>query len=280
MSEPIYKRPEDYDLEHEGNTEDIDFFVRLAGRLRPKRVLELACGSGRVTLPLAEEGARKGYDVVGLELAPEMLEEARRRYGEAPAETRQRLTLVEGDMRTWRSEDPFDLILTPCSSMCHLLNLDDQIAAWRQAFDNLQPGGRFVVDVSMPNLAAYADSFTTPPRALLEMDRDKTDPETRERMIRVKTTRYLAHEQRAKILYVYDRFAGESNPERFVSDFESHVYFPREMQLLYLHTGFEIESLYGDYRGHPLGPASRQLIAIGRKPGVRTWEGRNAVAGE
>ena len=42
-----------------------------------------------------------------------------------------------------------------------LRELDDQLAGWRQAHGNLVPGGRFVVDVSMPNLAAYADSFTT-----------------------------------------------------------------------------------------------------------------------
>ena len=52
MDELIYQRPGDYELEHEGD-DDIEFFVELARRLKPKRVLELACGSGRVTEPLA-----------------------------------------------------------------------------------------------------------------------------------------------------------------------------------------------------------------------------------
>ena len=83
MDELIYQRPADYELEHEGDTEDIEFFVALARRLKPKRVLELACGSGRVTQPLAKLAAREGFDMVGLDNATEMLSEARRRYDEA-----------------------------------------------------------------------------------------------------------------------------------------------------------------------------------------------------
>src|SRR5258705_7144513 len=99
MDELIYQRPADYELEHEGNDDDIEFFVALARRLKPKRVLELACGSGRVTRPLANLAAQDGFDMVGLDNAPEMLSEARRRYQEAPQEVRERLMLLEGDMR-------------------------------------------------------------------------------------------------------------------------------------------------------------------------------------
>lgn len=266
MSEQIYRRPDDYDLEHEGDTEDIDFFVRLAARLKPQRVLELAAGSGRVTLPLAEAGAREGFEVVGLEIVPEMLAEANRCRDAAPESVRERLTFVLGDMRSWKARAPFDLIVTPCSSMSHVLGLDEQLATWRQARENLNPGGRFVVDVSTPDVASFADSARTPTRALVEIDRDTTDPETGARMLRFKTTRYLAHEQRAQIRYLYDKFTAAAQPDRYVSDYENHVYYPRELRLLFLHTGFEIEAVYGDYRERPLGPTSRQMIVIGKKP--------------
>jgi len=265
MTEPIYRHPEDYDLEHEGDTADIDFFVGLLERWKPKRLLELACGSGRVTLPLTGKGIEIGCTVTGLELAPEMLAEAQRRRKEASEEVRTNLSLIEGDMRTWQADKPYDLILSPCSSMCHLLTLEDQLLAWKRAYTNLAPGGRFVVDVSMPNLAVYADSFTTPPRSIVEIDRDTTDPETGTRLLRYRTTRYAAHEQRARTRFIYDTFVTQGRQDHFISDYESHGYFPREMQLLFLHANFEIEVVFGDYRGRPLGPTSGQMITVGIK---------------
>lgn len=265
ITEAIYARPEDYDLEHVGDTADVDFFVRQTVAWRPARVLEWACGTGRVTVPLAEVGAEHGFDVVGVELAGEMLDAAERRREEADPAARDRLTFAKGDMRDWRGDGPFDLILTPCSSVCHLLTLDDQIAAWRNAYENLKPGGRFVVDVTMPDLASYADSFHRPPREVVEVDLDTYDEETQTRLIRYKSTRYRAHEQRAHIRFLYDKFVGDAPPERSVSDFESHVYYPRELRLLYQLTGFTVETVYGDYRGRPLGASSRQMIFVGVK---------------
>src|SRR5208283_2274550 len=63
----LYRRPDEYDLELTGDDADLKFYVELATRLKPKSVLELACGTGRITLPMAEEGARSGFSVVGLD---------------------------------------------------------------------------------------------------------------------------------------------------------------------------------------------------------------------
>lgn len=269
IPEAIYQRPEDYDLEHVGDDDDVDFFRDLVTRLAPRRVLELACGNGRVTLPLAEAGAEHSFDVVGLELVPEMLADAKKKRGEASPDIQAHLTFQEGDMRDWQTEEPFDVIITPCSSFCHLLTLDDQLAAFRSAYANLAPGGRFIVDVTMADLGGYTDSFRSPPREVVEIDLDTFDKDTQTRLIRYKTTRYLAHEQRARIRFLYDKYVGaqqRSSPERSVSDFESHVYYPREMHLLFLHTGFTVEKVQGDYRGRPLEASSPQMIFTGLKP--------------
>jgi SAM-dependent methyltransferase len=263
---PIYKRPGDYDLEHEGDEEDIGFYRRLLTRLRPRRVLELACGSGRVTLPLAELAATQGIEIVGVELADEMLAAAVETREAAAPDVQRALTLRRGDMRTWRTDEPFDLVIAPCSSLCHLLTLTDRLAAWRTAWLALAPGGRFVADIAMPNLAAYADSCQTPPRALVEIDLDTSPPDGSARLVRYKTTRYLAHEQRAQVRFLYDRFTVDDPVDRYVSDFESHVYFPCELQLLFLHTGFEVEETFGSYFERPLRPTSREMLIIGRRP--------------
>ena len=263
--EAIYERPQDYDLEHEGDDEDIRFYSRLVSRLRPKRVLELAAGSGRVTVPLAALAASLDFHIVGLDIAGPMLEEAERKRGELDPAASRRLTFVQGDLRTWAPGEPFDLIVTPCSSLSHLLTLDDQLTAWGRAFGNLNPGGRFVADLTMPNLPAYAESMQMPPRTTLEIDVDTVDPATGARLLRYKTTRYLSNEQRAQIRFLYDKFPDGAPVDRYVSDFDCHVYYPRELELLFRVTGFDIEAIYGDYNMRSLRPTSRQLIYVGLK---------------
>jgi SAM-dependent methyltransferase len=265
--EAIYDRPGDYDLEHEGDDEDVAFYLGLLDRWQPRRVMELAAGSGRVTIPLARHAAARGIQVVGLEREGPMLEEASRKRAELDEAARGCLTFMTGDMREWRTEQPFDLVITPCSSLSHLLTLDDQIAAWRCAWDGLAAGGRFVVDLTMPNLAAYADSLQTPPRTFLEIDIDTRDPESGTRLLRYKTTRYVPHEQRAEIRFLYDRFPDSTSVDRYVSDFDSHVYYPREVELLFRLTGFRVEAWFGDYSMRRLRTSSRQLIGVGVKPG-------------
>jgi SAM-dependent methyltransferase len=264
--EAIYERPTDYDLEHEGDDEDIRFYAELVRRLRPRRVLELASGSGRVAVPLAELAPELDFELVGVEIADPMLQEAERKRGELDEVARRRITFEKGDIREWRSADLFDLIITPCSSLSHLLTIDDQLAAWTCAFANLRPGGRFVADLTMPNLPVYAESMMTPPRTTLEIDIDTVDPETGARLLRYKTTRYLPHDQRAEIRFLYDKFPeGEKKVHRYVSDFDCHVYYPREVELLYRLAGFVVEDRFGDYYRRPLRRTSRQLIVIGRK---------------
>jgi SAM-dependent methyltransferase len=265
--EPIYERPRDYDLEHEGDDEDIAFYTRLVNRWRPGRVMELASGSGRVTIPLARAAVALGLDVVGLEREGPMLDEACRKRAALDDRERRCLSFIKGDMREWRTADPFDLVIAPCSSLAHLLTLDDQIAAWRCAYDNLAAGGRFVADLTMPNLPAYADSMQTPPRTFVEIDVDTRDAKTGTRLLRYKTTRYLPHEQRAEIRFLYDRFPQGVEVDRYVSDFDCHVYYPREVELLFRVAGFSIEAWFGDYAMRPLRTSSRQLIGVGAKHG-------------
>jgi ubiquinone/menaquinone biosynthesis C-methylase UbiE len=262
----LYRRPGEYELEHLGDDDDIQFYVNLSRSLKPQRILELACGTGRITIPLAEEGARSGYSVVGLDTEPAMLKQASQKLRGMPAAIRKRIKLVEGDMRTWRDRKLFNLIIIPCSSISHVLELRDQLAIWDRAFQNLSPGGRFVVETTMPNFAAYADSFANPPRAMVEIDRDVSDTRTGTRLLRHRTVTYMPAEQRAQIRFLYEKYRGKNRVDRYLDDFESHVYFPRELQLLFMHAGFEIESVYGDYTRRPLRSTSQQMIVIGLKP--------------
>jgi hypothetical protein len=133
------------------------------------------------------------------------------------------------------------------------------------AYRNLRNGGRLVADLTMPNLAAYADSMQTPPAAFVEIDIDTRDPNTGTRLLRYKTTRYLPHEQRAEIRFLYDKFPDGERVDRYVSDLDCHVYYPREVELLFRVTGFFNQGWFGDYAQRALRTTSRQLIGVGRK---------------
>jgi SAM-dependent methyltransferase len=265
----IYTRPEEYDLEHGTGEEDVSFYTRLVRRLDAHTIVELGCGSGRITVPLAEIAEEADLRITGVDLSDEMIAQAEQKLAQLPAACRARVHLVRHDIKTFRAHPPVDLVIVPCSTLAHVLELDDQIEVWRSAHESLRPGGRFVADLTMPNLAAYADSLATPPRALVEMDIDQESDDGVHRLIRYKTTRYEAHRQRAHVHFLYDRFESREDEEqarRYVSDFESHVYFPRELELLFRYTGFEVEHTWGGYRGETLRNHSRAILMVGRTP--------------
>jgi SAM-dependent methyltransferase len=261
----LYKHPEEYDLEHLGYTEDIEFYVSMAKKYRPLNVLELGCGTGRLTLPLAAIGAELEFDVTGLDNEPEMLEKAIERVRQAPAQVQKRLHLVQGDLRTWQADRAFDLIIIPCCSITHILNLDDQITAWQRCYNNLTIGGRFIVETMMPNMDVFADSFRLPPRTPIELDIDTVNQNDGTRLIRRKTTRYVSDEQRAEIRFLYEKYQHGRAVDNFIDDFASHVFFPRELKLLFMFTGYDIEDTYGDYHARAMLPKSPMIIMVGRR---------------
>ena len=78
---------------------------------------------------------------------------------------------------------------------------------------------------------------------------------------------WLAKQARAQIRFLYDKFPDGEAVDRYVSDFDCHAYYPRELELLFRFTGFHVEARYGDYDRHPFRSTSRQVIMVGRKQG-------------
>jgi hypothetical protein len=117
----------------------------------------------------------------------------------------------------------------------------------------------------MPNMAAFADSFNVPSRALVEIDVDKWDESEVGRFILRKTSRYLNHEQCVETRFLYEKYKNGRVVDGYLDDFVGHVFFPRELQLLFIHTGFEIEQTMGNYRGSPLKSDSPLIIMMGRR---------------
>jgi ubiquinone/menaquinone biosynthesis C-methylase UbiE len=264
----IYARPDLYDMEYEGSSnEDARFFARLLARVRSRRVLELACGSGRVTFTLA--AALPKAEIVGVDSSIEMLRKADAARDAAEWPVRQRVSFVKGDMRDWQGPGgAFDAVVIACCSVSHLLTLDDRRRTWATAFRLLRPGGVFVLDVRVPDLATLAESQRVRPRAFVDLDIDATrrSPGEEARLLRCTATTYDPHLQRAEVRLIYDRFEQRALAERLVTDFVSHVYFPAELELLFVAAGFEIARQFGDYRFVLRERTSQYVVTIARRP--------------
>ena len=131
---------------------DVGFFVEMARQVNGP-VLEVGCGTGRVLLPCARAGAT----MVGLDLSPRMLDVARRGLDDEPPDVRDRVTLVEGDMRVFDLGQAFELITLPFRGFQHLMTAEDQRLALHRFRAHLAPGGRLVIDVFNPSIPFLGD---------------------------------------------------------------------------------------------------------------------------
>jgi ubiquinone/menaquinone biosynthesis C-methylase UbiE len=266
----IYARPDLYDMEYEGaRNADAWFIARLLSRTRPRRVAELACGSGRVTLTLA--AALPEAEIIGVDSSIDMLGNAVMGRDAADPSVRGRVTFAEGDMRDWPGTgDAFDAVVIPCCSVSHLLTLDDRLRTWTTAFRLLRPGGVFILDVRVPDLATLAEAQRVRPRAFVNLDIDAARRSAGHdgRLLRCTATTYQPHLQRADVRLLYDRFDRQALAERIVTDFASHVYFPAELELLFLTAGFEITEQFGDYRFAHVDRTSDYVVTVARRPSL------------
>jgi SAM-dependent methyltransferase len=142
-----------YDLEYADHDEDLAWYVDRA-RTAGGRVLELGCGTGRLTVPIA----RAGVEVVGVDRAPSMLAAAERKRAAEPPDVRSRIALVEADYGSGPLpgvDGPFATVLWPFNALHHCADGDavaamlDRIAGW------LRPGGRLCLDCYLPDRELY-----------------------------------------------------------------------------------------------------------------------------
>ena len=100
-------------------------------------VLELACGTGRVAIPLA----RAGFQVAGIDVAQAMLDQARKKAAAEDLDVQ----WIYGDIRNFDLSGRFGLIFIPNNSICHVLTRTDFAAAIACVKKHLHPQGRFVI---------------------------------------------------------------------------------------------------------------------------------------
>ncbi|MCC6628255.1 MAG: class I SAM-dependent methyltransferase [Chloroflexi bacterium] len=260
--EPLYRSAAGYDLRYShGSNADVGFWCALRRRLGARRVLELGCGTGRLTLPLAADGLADGVSVVGLDRALAMLAGARAKLVAAPPAVRAAVRLFGGDMRDFALAAAFDLVCIPFNTLGHLHTIDEQRACLTAATRHLAPGGRVVVAVEQPALADLAAAAEPSPN--LAFDSAAVDPASSDRLVRYRRQTYARDTQTLVTHFVDERLTPAGDLIIEESDLRLHVYTPRELALLFALSSLTVTATYGDYDFAPLSAASSHLILVG-----------------
>ena len=135
-----------YDLWSADMTADVPFYVAEAVA-DGGPVLEIGVGTGRVAAAMA----RAGVEVVGIDVSPSML--ARAREALADEGVADRVTLVEADMRRFALDRTFPLAVLPYRVFAHARTVEEQVQTLRSVRDHLDPGGRIILNVTVPHVA-------------------------------------------------------------------------------------------------------------------------------
>ncbi|HEX7816135.1 class I SAM-dependent methyltransferase [Dyella sp.] len=238
----IYDDAAFYDREFATRDHDVPFFLKQA-QLAGGPVLEVACGTGRITLPLA----RAGIDVAGLDVSRPMLERAQQK---SQAEGLS-LAWLEQDCRHIEVEPVFALVFSATNAMQHLHDVESALAFLTSARKALRPGGILLLDVANPDVARLARPAGT--RYV-----HKTFVDDRGREVRVELA---THYEAASQILAFTLHYLVGDVQLRTKSVRMRCYFPEEMLALCRCAGLDVVRRLGNYDESPFVDGSpKQLL--------------------
>jgi SAM-dependent methyltransferase len=243
-----------YDWSCGSRDADIPFYIDFV-REHGSPVLEVACGTGRVTIPLA----RAGFRTVGLDHSEPMLRRARAKIEREPVAVRKRMTLHHADMRRFELGERFGAVLVPDAALFHLGSDESLSACFSCLYVHTDDDGAVVVDVVAP--ARMADQLVGPERVLRAELNPATGRMTRE------LNRKLHIDKRAQTVRVLHTFEEEREDavRRFAFE-QSYRWLEKDEGVRHLRrAGFADVQLFGDYDRSAYSSGSPRLILTARR---------------
>jgi SAM-dependent methyltransferase len=213
---------------------------RLAQLAEGGRALEFAIGTGRVAIPLAQRGVL----VTGIELSQPMINQLRTKADEAT------IPVVRGDMASATAPGPYQLVYLVFNTIANLLTQAEQVACFRNAARHLAPGGRFVIELWVPEV------HKLPP------DQKAVVWQTESGYIGLDTYDVV----RQRVVSHHFRFEDGSRQARLFRTPHRYIW-PAELDLMAQLARFELESRHADWQGAEFTAESRSHVSVYRIPG-------------
>jgi SAM-dependent methyltransferase len=254
----LYERPRYYDHAYRAHRKDMGFYTELAKRCGGP-VLELGAGTGRVTQSLA----RAGIEVCAVDLSSAMLDRAGERLMRLPKAVANRVTLIEGDMRTLRLRKRFPLVIAPFNLFMHLYTRNDVERALETVRAHLSSAGVLALDVLMPDLGTLRRDPSRFYRC-----RPVFDPSDGKRYAYAEAFDYDDIEQVQRVNMFFQRLDAP-HVDRTVP-LSLRFFFPEELLALLHYNGFVVEKRFGDFEGGPLTTTSDSQVIVARTKAQRS----------
>jgi SAM-dependent methyltransferase len=229
-------------------------FYRDAAREFSDPILELGCGTGRITMALAAAGKR----VTGLDISERMLERAAKKRLALYTEERERVHLVQGDMVKFDLGDKFRLIIIPFRPFQHLREVQEQMNSLECARKHLAPGGRLILDVFQTDAERMHDPVHMRETLITEY---KT-PDGRQVRISERVAAFHRAEQCNEVEMIYSVVHPGGRQERLVFAWALRYFFRYEVEHLLARCGFKVIALYGDFDRTPITDESPEMIFV------------------
>jgi len=236
-----------YDTSSGAPADDIAFFTELA-RETSGPVCELACGTGRVLLPLA----RAGIEVTGLDLSQAMLDVLQAKLDKEPRAVQARVALKCADMRDYRFSQKFKLVFCAFNSFLHLITTDDQLTCLANVREYLADDGLLCIGIFAPFHDLLARKTMTDEQLCAD-----------NAIARYFTTRNQA-EQTMELVIALETTDADSLVHRHSSKFTLSWIHHREMHLLLRLAGYRVENVYGGYDKRPYDYVSGRQVFVAR----------------
>lgn len=244
-----------YDWEWKDLTMDLDFLINFSREINDA-VLELACGTGRVMIPLAENG----LEVYGIDNSEEMLKIGREKIKTLPVDVKSKLHFQYGDMSSFNLNRKFRLVLIPFNSFLLLLKKEEQESCLKCVRSHLTDDGFFVLDIYSPNFKLIAQDTNE-----MKFLRHFYVPPIEKVVIQWEYLKRDMAEQIAYSDFLYEMYDKHGNLSRRASSLRMKIIFRYEMEYLLEKCGFRIIDLFGDYNKTPYTEESRQMIFVCKK---------------